>query len=111
MNFTASMRMTIRGLSLTTALLSGAAHAADAAGSYPSPASGFSWACLHACLNVGGGFGAQDGTTFDSDWWKRNDDHRTLIYAAQAGYDWQITPLFVAGIENDVEFVGGNASN
>lgn len=80
-------------------------------GSASQPAAAFSWDGLHAGVNVGGGFAARGDNPFDPDWWKQHDGSRALIYGGQIGYDWQISPLFVAGIENDFELVGGNAAD
>ncbi|PKU24802.1 outer membrane protein [Telmatospirillum siberiense] len=72
-----------------------------------------SWRGFYAGVNIGGDFGSGSGSQDD---WTRNGwrtssyDGSSVIGGAQIGYNFQLSPLFILGIENDVEFSGKGSS-
>jgi outer membrane immunogenic protein len=97
-------RKKIAALVLAAALAARAAHAADipdrkAAPVYAPPPQAFSWTGFYAGLNAGGGFAAANG--FNSYLGTNGGRASGVIGGAQAGYNYQLSPLFVVGVEND----------
>jgi outer membrane immunogenic protein len=89
---------TICGVVWGTAVASTAAVAAD------KP-----WHGLYAGLNIGGNFGTGDGAKdawARSGWGTSNHDRNSVVGGAQIGYNFELSPPFVLGIENDFEFSG-----
>ena len=66
---------------------------------YETPISTFSWTGLDAGVNVGGGWAAN----------ACNGSSGYVLGGAQIGYNYQISPLFVAGLEAD--FQGASSHN
>jgi outer membrane immunogenic protein len=98
------MKKTLSTLALCAALASGAAQASDlpsrkGAPAYETPISTFSWTGLYAGVNVGGGWAANA--------WNGSSGY--VLGGAQIGYNYQISPLFVAGLEAD--FQGASSHN
>lgn len=97
------MKQAISTLATLAALGAGSAHAADlpsqkATVFIPPPA--FTWSGLYAGLNIGGGFldkGGKNG----------------VLGGGQIGYNYQIAPLFVVGLETDFQgtSLGGGSSD
>jgi outer membrane immunogenic protein len=95
---------TISALVLAAALAAGAAQAADlpykAAPAYAAPVSPvFSWTGFYAGANVGGGFSAPNA--FNSYLGTNGGRANGGLGGVQVGYNYQLSPLFVVGIEND----------
>ncbi len=88
------MKQRISALALATVLATGSAHAADlpsrkAPVAYvPPPA--FSWTGLYGGLNAGYGFG-------------QRSDFNGFVGGGQVGFNYQLTPLLVAGLETDFQ--------
>ncbi|WP_315740830.1 MULTISPECIES: outer membrane protein [unclassified Bradyrhizobium] len=108
--------MTIRGARswlaalAVTALACGGARAADLpATAYKAPAyaaapAPFSWTGFYAGANVGGAFTGNDG--FANAASGNGGKLSGVIGGLQAGYNYQLSPLVVVGIENDLGFTG-----
>jgi len=99
-----SMKKTLSTLVLCVALASGSALAADlpsrkAAPASEPPAPIFSWTGLYVGANVGGGWGAS----------YRGGSQGYVLGGGQIGYNLQLSPLFVAGLETD--FQGASSHN
>jgi outer membrane immunogenic protein len=98
-------RKTISALALAVALTAGAAHAADlpyrkVAPVYaPSLQPAFSWTGFYAGANVGGGFSGTDA--FNSYLGTNGGRADGAVGGIQLGYNYQVSPRFVVGIEND----------
>lgn len=98
-------KMTMSALALAAATLTmGSARAADlytkAAPAYAQPMSAaFSWTGFYAGANVGGGFSGSNG--FDSYLGPTVSKADGVVGGIQAGYNYQVSPMFVIGIEND----------
>ena len=89
----------VSALVLAAALGAGAAHAADLpsrkdAPVYAPPPPVFSWTGFYGGLNVGGGFSAANATFGRAS---------GVIGGGQIGYNYQLSPLFVVGVENDFQ--------
>jgi outer membrane immunogenic protein len=102
-------RMMMSALILAGALAIGGAHAADltykAAPTYPAPVSPvFSWTGFYAGLNAGGGFSAANA--FNSYLGPIGSRADGGLGGFQAGYNYQLSPSFVVGIENDFMATG-----
>jgi outer membrane immunogenic protein len=97
----------ISALVLAAALAAGTARAADlpytkAAPMYAPPA--FSWTGFYAGLNVGGGFSGENA--FDGFQGTTSGRASGGLGGIQVGYNYQVTPRFVVGIENDFMATG-----
>ena len=102
-------RKMMSAMILAGALALGGAHAADlaykAAPTYPAPVSPvFSWTGFYAGLNVGGGFSAANA--FNSYLGPTGSRANGGLGGLQAGYNYQLSPSFVVGIENDFMATG-----
>jgi outer membrane immunogenic protein len=101
------------GLALATFLLVLSASSADLPSrmepppAYVPPPPMLTWTGLYAGLNLGGGWLDRS----DGNWLFSTSALNTggLIGGAQIGYNYQFTPLFVAGLETDIQgsSVGG----
>jgi outer membrane immunogenic protein len=99
-----SMKKTLSALALCAALSSGAAQAADLpyrkdAPVYAPPPPTFTWTGLYAGLNAGGGWGSGG----------RGGNNGYVLGGGQVGYNLQLSPMFVAGLETD--FQGASSRN
>jgi outer membrane immunogenic protein len=105
-----AMRGTICVIALATGLATGGAYAADlpipakAAPTYPPVLPVFSWTGFYAGANVGGAFGTDNALTdaFGTGGGKIHG----VLGGLQAGYNYQLSPMFVVGIENDLDVTG-----
>jgi outer membrane immunogenic protein len=103
-------KTTMSGLVLAAALAVGSARAADllytkAAPAYAQPqATAFSWTGFYAGANVGGGFGGTDA--FNSYLGPTGSRADGVLGGIQVGYNYQVSPAFVVGIENDFMATG-----
>jgi len=94
------MKYAFSAVALAAALISGAVHAADLPSrKAPPPAAYapppvFTWTGFYGGLNLGGGW-------FNRGF--RNGGAGYVIGGGQLGYNYQITPLFVAGLETDFQ--------
>lgn len=96
--------MTLRHLVLGTICGLATAVVATGADAAESP-----WRGLYAGLNIGGDFGAGNGSKdvlARNNWGTSSYDGSNVIGGAQIGYNFQLSRLFVLGIENDVAFSG-----
>lgn len=98
-------------------LSASAAFAADlpsrkTAPAYLSPAQP-SWTGFYAGLNLGGGWLEDRSNNFGWAWTGNNSNSGGVIGGGQIGYDYQITPLFVVGLEADIQgsSIGDGAAN
>jgi outer membrane immunogenic protein len=96
---------------LAAAMVCGNARAADLPATtyksraYSTPAlAPFSWTGFYAGANVGGGFSGNDA--FNNFAGARAGKLSGVAGGLQAGYNYQISPMFVVGIENDLDFTG-----
>ncbi|ACK52323.1 putative outer-membrane immunogenic protein precursor [Methylocella silvestris BL2] len=102
--------VTMSALVLVAALVARAAHAADLP--YPkeaplyTPPPEFSWTGFYAGVNIGGGLSAENA--FNSFSGINASRAGGVVGGGQVGYNYQLTPLFVVGIEN--EFLGSSIS-
>lgn len=105
------------GFLILTTLATSEARAADlptqkAAPTYVSPPPVFSWTGFYAGLNVGGGFSANNA--YNNFLGTNGGKISSVLGGPQAGYNYQISPMFVAGVEEDFSATGlsnRNASN
>lgn len=89
------MRYRFSALAFAAGLAASSAHAADlpsrkAPPAYAPPAPAFTWTGLYAGLNAGYGFG-------------QRSDFNGFAGGGQIGFNYQLAPLFVAGIETDFQ--------
>ncbi|MFO1101921.1 MAG: outer membrane beta-barrel protein [Methylocystis sp.] len=89
----------------------------------PPPPPLFSWTGVYVGLNLGGGwldnYNRQGwGSTFSGvGWWPTyvyngNNSSGGVIGGGQIGYNYQVTPLFVVGVETDIQgtSIGGSSA-
>jgi outer membrane immunogenic protein len=100
-----TVKKTISAAVLAVALAAGTAHAADLpsrpeAPAYVPPPPIFSWTGFYAGLNVGGDFSSAN--TLNSYLGANGGQAHGVVGGGQAGYNYQVSPLFVVGIENDL---------
>lgn len=96
------MKKTLSTMALYATLTCGAVQAADLPSSkdapaYVPPAPTFSWTGLYAGVNLGAGWRANGGS------------QGYVLGGGQIGYNYQLSPLFVAGLETD--FQGTSSRN
>jgi outer membrane immunogenic protein len=98
---------------LVIAIGAGAAQAADIPSNKSAPLfsapppPAFSWTGSHVGVNVGGAFTADDVFGWNPPGTNAGQASG-VVGGAQLGFDYQLTPLFVLGIEND--FQGSSVS-
>lgn len=71
-----------------------------------------SWSGLYTGVNAGGIFGTGNGTKniFSGNTWSARDyDGNGMYGGAQIGYNFELSPLVVLGVENDLAFTGEDA--
>ncbi|MBG0799337.1 porin family protein [Methylocystis sp. L43] len=116
------MKTAISALALATALFAGAANAADlpshkAPPPYIPPPPIMTWTGFYAGLNLGGGFYASNSSNqgWNAGWNNGNNNTGGVIGGGQLGYNFQVTPMFVVGVETDFQGTslgsGGNNNN
>ncbi|OAI24915.1 porin [Methylosinus sp. R-45379] len=103
------MKTRISLLAVFSALLAGSASAADlpsrkevAVAFVPPPA--FSWTGPYVGLNLGGGW--LDRGNNNNNWgWNNNSNNTSggVVGGGQIGWNYQISPLFVVGLESDIQ--------
>jgi outer membrane immunogenic protein len=96
------MRHAASALALIAALGAGAARAADLPSpkTFEPPPPAFGWSGFYTGLNMGGGWTASDG------------GRSGVLGGGQIGYNHQLGPLFVVGVETDFQgtsFGGGDS--
>jgi len=101
------------GVALAALVVAGSAQAADLKGApvyKASPIAAYNWTGFYLGVNTGVG-ASQIRTTFP-DVAGVFIDRGGSVFAggAQAGFNWQFAPQWVAGIEGDVSFLGINRS-
>ncbi|WP_040581214.1 outer membrane protein [Methyloferula stellata] len=97
---------------LVLAIAVGAAHAADLPPRRPAPIYVpplFTWTGFYAGLNVGGGFSTSNG--LNSYLGTNSGRASGFVAGGQAGYNYQVSPLFVVGVENDFLVTGVSTHN
>lgn len=105
------MRHAISVMALAAALAAGSAYAADLPSRKEAPVyippPVFSWTGPYAGLNIGGGW--IDRSNNNNNWagwgWGNNNNGNNagVVGGLQLGYNYQFSPLFVAGIETDFQ--------
>jgi outer membrane immunogenic protein len=104
-----NFRTTISALALAAALAPNVAFA-DGQSSYTSEAVNasqpeFSWTGFYAGVNAGGGFSSSDASS--GNLFRTNSIHGVkgdgVVGGIQLGYNYQLSPLFVIGIEDDFD--------
>lgn len=117
------MRSRISVMAISWALLSGAAQAADLPSGKAAPVfvppPTFSWTGPYAGLNLGGGWIERRRhywlDAWSSAWgWNNNSNNNSgVVGGGQIGYNYQLSPLFVVGVETDIQgtSIGGNRNN
>ncbi|WP_159726110.1 outer membrane protein [Methylosinus sp. Ce-a6] len=95
------IKNSLSALAVAAALSAGAAHAADLpyrkdAPVFAPPPPVFSWTGAYVGLNIGGGFKADNS-------FGAAGDVSGVVGGGQIGYNYQISPLFVVGLETDFQ--------
>ncbi len=117
------MKMTAAA-GLALALVGGSAFAADlpsrkAAPVYAPPAPAFSWNGLYGGVNIGYGWSASSfesgslaypGTAIGSAW-NGSNDINGVLGGGQIGYNYQISPWLVVGVEADIQAADINSQS
>jgi outer membrane immunogenic protein len=106
---------TICAAPLALVLAASAANAADlpprtavpASAAYAAPPSVYSWTGLYAGFNAG--YATSGDDAFNNFAGTSGGKVKGAIGGAQIGYNYQLSPMFVVGIENDFE--GGDIKN
>lgn len=102
----ANMKNAISALILAGALAAGSARAADLPSRKDAPVyvppPVFSWTGFYAGLNAGGGWNAESGST-NNLWGASNGEVSGVVGGGQIGYNYQLSPLFVVGLETDFQ--------
>ncbi|CAN2534989.1 hypothetical+protein [Methylocapsa aurea] len=117
------MKNWISVLAISSALLAGSASAAD----LPSrkevvpvfiPPPVFSWTGPYVGLNIGGGWVDRSRNNNNWNWGGNNNNGNNsggVVGGAQIGWNYQLSPLFVVGLESDIQGTsigsGGNNNN
>jgi outer membrane immunogenic protein len=113
------MKKAISALALATALAAGAAQAADIPSrkgppAYMPPPPMFSWTGFYVGLNLGGGWQERNNNNWG--WGGGSSSNGGIVGGAQIGYNYQLSPMFVVGVETDFQGTsigsgGGNNNN
>lgn len=106
-----ALNRTICSLPFAVALAAGSAGAADmspryapAASTYTAPQPAYSWTGLYGGFNAG--YASSGDDAFNTIVGTSGGKIKGAIGGVQLGYNYQLSPMFVVGIENDLE--GGN---
>lgn len=118
------MKNTISVLAVVAALAAGSAHAADLPSRKEAPVfippPVFSWTGVYVGLNLGGGWISQsrDNNNWGGLGWNNNNNNGSnagVVGGLQIGYNYQLSPLFVVGLETDFQGTsigsGNNGNN
>jgi outer membrane immunogenic protein len=110
----AALRRTIYALPFAMMLAAGSANAADLSPRYaPSPSAYtapqlvYSWTGLYAGFNAG--YATSGDDAFNNLVGTSGGKVKGAVGGVQIGYNYQLSPIFVVGIENDFE--GGDIKN
>jgi len=104
-------------LVLAAGVVAGAAQAADLpsrkepiAALPPPPV--FTWTGLYAGLNIGAGWTERRDNGWNGGYsWRNGSDNIGVVGGGQIGLNYQLTPLFVLGVETDFQGTSLGASN
>jgi outer membrane immunogenic protein len=93
---------------LAVALTAGSAVAADlpshkAPPPYIPPPPIMTWTGFYAGLNLGGGFLASNSSNQGWNWGGNGNNSGGVVGGGQIGYNFQVTPMFVVGVETDFQ--------
>jgi outer membrane immunogenic protein len=96
------IKSSLSAIAIAAALAAGSARAADlpshkAAPDFAPPPPVFSWTGFYVGLNAGGGFRA------DSGFGPRAGDVSGVVGGGQIGYNFQLAPMIVVGVETDFQ--------
>jgi outer membrane immunogenic protein len=100
------MKTALSALVLAAALAAGAAQAADLPSrkapppAYIPPPPVLTWTGFYAGLNIGGGW--QDGSSSNNGW-RVNSNNGGVVGGGQIGYNYQLAPWLVVGLETDFQ--------
>ncbi|MBU3888418.1 porin family protein [Methylosinus sporium] len=104
------MKNTISVLAIFSALFGGSAFAADLpARTAPVvafvPPPSFSWTGPYVGLNIGGGWIDRNNNNNWNWGWNNNNGNNSggVVGGAQLGWNYQLSPLFVVGLETDIQ--------
>ncbi|MBY6243594.1 outer membrane protein [Methylosinus sp. Sm6] len=105
-----SINNSLSAIAIAAALAAGSAQAADlpshkAAPEFAPPPPAFSWTGFYAGLNAGGGFKADGGFGLGG------GDFSGVVGGGQIGYNYQLSPLFVVGLETDFQGTSLSTNN
>jgi outer membrane immunogenic protein len=95
------IKNSLLALTVAAVLTAGAGHAADLPYRKDTPAFApappiFSWTGAYVGLNVGGGFKSDDSSN-------STGDVSGVVGGGQIGYNYQLSPMFVVGLEADFQ--------
>ena len=114
------MKKALTAIAMAAALAAGAAQAADlpshkAPPAYVPPPPMITWTGFYAGLNLGGGWQERNNHNV---WWgglwnNNNNGGAGVVGGGQVGYNYQISPMFVVGVEADFQgtTMGSNNNN
>lgn len=111
------MKHALAALALATALAAGSAQAADlptqkGPPAYIPPPPVMSWTGFYAGLNLGGGWQQNNNNNWGWGWNNNNGSSAGVVGGGQIGYNFQLTPMFVVGVEADFQGTSiGNNNN
>lgn len=115
------MKTALSALALAVALAAGAAQAADLPSrkapppAYVPPPPMITWTGFYVGLNLGGGWQERNNV---NNWWggwggNNGGSSGGVVGGGQIGYNFQLTPMFVVGVEADFQgtTMGSNNNN